>query len=116
VPPLSNFLNRVVMLNYGAKIADGPPHEVTEALTAYLGRPDALGAVDSREIIFSKRNDRSAELSHRERFWPIRKHRQNLVGWNGAPEQEALPVLYAVVKRSRSLRLGLDALSGDGQV
>jgi ABC-type uncharacterized transport system ATPase subunit len=52
VPPLSNFLNsdladRVVVLNYGAKIADGPPHEVTaqsEVLAAYLGGPAALGA------------------------------------------------------------------------
>jgi hypothetical protein len=43
----SDLADRVVVLNYGAKIADGPPHEVTaqsEVLAAYLGGPDALGA------------------------------------------------------------------------
>ena len=44
---VSDLADRVVVLNYGAKIADGPPHEVTaqsEVLAAYLGGPDALGA------------------------------------------------------------------------
>jgi hypothetical protein len=39
-----------------------------------------------------------------------------LVGWDGAPEQEALSVLYAMVKRSRSLCFSLDALGGNGQI
>jgi branched-chain amino acid transport system ATP-binding protein len=44
---VSDLADRVVVLNYGAKIADGPPHEVTaqaEVLAAYLGGPDARGA------------------------------------------------------------------------
>jgi branched-chain amino acid transport system ATP-binding protein len=44
---VSDLADRIVVLNYGAKIADGPPHEVTaqsEVLAAYLGGPDALGA------------------------------------------------------------------------
>jgi branched-chain amino acid transport system ATP-binding protein len=44
---VSDLADRIVVLNYGAKIADGPPHEVTaqsEVLAAYLGGPDVLGA------------------------------------------------------------------------
>jgi branched-chain amino acid transport system ATP-binding protein len=43
---VSDLADRVVVLNYGAKIADGVPQEVTaqaDVLAAYLGGPDALG-------------------------------------------------------------------------